>query len=72
MCAVVRYRLEHPGYLSDEGYGAQLLDCFRRCRSELPAGYALFHLPWVLEWYEAHRQYKQAYALLRDFPGSVK
>jgi len=68
MCAVIRYRLTHPDYLSDEDYGTLLLDCFRRCRTELPAGYALFHLPWALEWYEQHRQYKQAYALLRDFP----
>ena len=68
MCTLVRYRLTHPDYLTCEDYGFLLLDCFRRCRSQLPAGYALFHLPWVLEWYEQHRQYKQAYTLLRDFP----
>ena len=35
---------------------------------ELPIGYAAFHLPRVLEWLTAGRQYKQAYELLRDFP----
>lgn len=68
MCRVVRLRLEQKAYLDSEVYGAALLDCFRTCRDCLPSGYAIFHLPWVLEWYEHHRQYKQAYALLRDFP----
>ena len=68
MCQVVRYRLEHPDYLHDPDYGATLLACFRRCRDELPIGYASFHLPWLLEWHTAARQYKQAYELLRSFP----
>ena len=68
MCQVVRYRLEHPDYLHDPDYGAMLLACFRRCRDELPIGYASFHLPWLLEWHTAARQYKQAYELLRSFP----
>ena len=68
MCQVVRYRLEHPDYLHDPDYGATLLACFRRCRDELPIGYASFHLPWLMEWYTAARQYKQAYELLRSFP----
>ena len=68
MCQVVRYRLEHPDYLHDPDYGATLLACFRRCRDELPSGYASFHLPWLLEWHTAARQYKQAYELLRSFP----
>lgn len=72
MCALVRYRLEHPDYLSHAAYGTLLLDCFARCRAELPAGYALFHLPWVLAWYERHRQYRQACTLLKDFPGYLR
>ena len=44
------------------------MDVFNRCRRELPIGYAAFHLPRVLEWLTAGRQYKQAYELLRDFP----
>lgn len=68
MCALVRYRLEHPNYLEGESYGGLLMDCFARCRRELPPGYAVFHLPWVLEWLAATRQYKQAYELMRGFP----
>lgn len=67
MCGVVRYRLEHPQYLQDDAYGRLLLACFEECQRWLPAGYAGFHLPWVLEWYAASRQYKQAYELLRQF-----
>ena len=48
-------------------YGRALLECFRRCREELSSSYALFHLDWVLEWYEANRQYKQAVQLMREF-----
>lgn len=68
MLTLVRYRLTHPAYLSDPAYGAQLLTCFSDLRRELPSGYAGFHLPWVLEWHRANRQYKQAYELLLDFP----
>ena len=56
---LVRYRLEHPDYLTRNEYGTLLLDSFDRLRNELPLGYALFHLPWVLEWYKATRQYKR-------------
>ena len=68
MLALVRCRLEHPDYLHDEHYGALLTDCFARLRSERGAGYARFHLPWMLAWYKANRQYRQACLLLEGFP----
>ena len=68
MLALVRCRLEHPDYLHDEHYGALLTDCFARLRSERGAGYARFHLPWMLAWYKANRQYRQACLLLEKFP----
>ena len=68
MLTLVRYRLEHPGYLHDSAYGAPLLDCFRRLRETYPMGFARFHLPWVLAWYKANRQYRQACRLLEEFP----
>ncbi len=68
MCNLVRYRLEHPNYLKDPAYGEMLLSCFDSIKSKLPSGYAGFHLPWVVEWYTATRQYKQVYELLVDFP----
>ena len=48
------------------------MTCFNRCRAERPAGYAGFHLPWVLEWLETIRQYKQACELMKGFPGVIK
>lgn len=68
MCAVIRFRLEHPDYLSRPEYGEVLLDCFSGLRKKMPVGFAAFHLPWVLEWYKANRQYKLACDLLTDFP----
>ena len=68
MLALVRYRLEHPDYLHDDTYGTQLLDCFHRLRDTYPMGFTRFHLPWVLAWYKANRQYRQACRLLEEFP----
>lgn len=72
MARVVRLRLQSPDPLHDPAYGDALMTCFTRCRAERPAGYAGFHLPWVLEWLETNRQYKQACELLKDFPASAK
>ena len=68
MLAVVRFRLAHPDYLHCDAYGALLLDCFACCRTRLPQGYAAFHLPWVVEWYTAARQYNKVCELLTEFP----
>ena len=68
MLAVVRFRLAHPDYLHCDAYGTLLLDCFACCRTRLPQGYAAFHLPWVVEWYTAARQYKKVCELLTEFP----
>ena len=68
ICGLVRYRLEHPDYLHDDTYGTQLLDCFQRLRDTYPMGFTRFHLPWVLAWYKANRQYRQACRLLEEFP----
>lgn len=70
MCDLVRFRLEHPDYLQKQEYGEMLLSCFRDMRRDLPCGYADFHLPWVLEWHRAARQYKQALDLLQSFQGN--
>lgn len=70
LCRLVRYRLEHPDYLEKDGYGQLMQECFACCRKELPHGYAVFHLPWMLEWLTATRQYKKAYELLQNFPDS--
>ena len=43
LLGLVRYRLEHPDYLSRDEYGSLLLDCFDRLQSELP--FWLYGLP---------------------------
>ncbi len=68
MCRLVRFRVEDENYLRNEEYGEALLNVFERCRRELSMGYAIFHLPWVLEWYKASRQYKKALELIEEFP----
>lgn len=72
MCAIVRYRLTHPDYLTDHEYGKLLLGTFAEMRKKLPAGFAGFHLPWVLEWYREHRLYKDAFQLVTDFPEYIR
>lgn len=68
LCDLVRYRLGHADYLKRAAYGELLLSCYEMCVAELPMGYAAFHLPWVIEWYRANRQYRKAYELLANFP----
>ena len=64
----MRCRLEQPDPLHDERYGALLTECFALLRRERGAGYARFHLPWMLAWYKANRRYREACALLENFP----
>ena len=68
MLRLVRFRILNRDYLQSEIYHSLLFSVFYSCRKSLPVGYAVFHLPWVLEWYTSARQYKQAFELLRDFP----
>lgn len=68
MCDLIRYRLEHRDYLHDPRYGELLLNTYQRIQTELPAGFARFHLRWVTEWLTANRQYRKAYEVLQDFP----
>lgn len=67
MCALVRYRLEHPGYLRDTTYGKMLMDTFLVLKQERSLGYARFHLYWVEQWCSANRQYRTAYEIVKDF-----
>lgn len=68
MCRVVYLRLTEPRYLDSEQYGESLIKTFSLCRKNAPAGFCLFHMPWMLEWYEHHRQYKTVASLLMKFP----
>ena len=33
--------------------------------------FAVFHVPYVLEWYTDRRQYKQAYEMVRKYGGFI-
>lgn len=49
----------------------EALAALARAEAMLPergAGYARFHLKWMLEWYKANRRYREACALLEGFP----
>ena len=61
MCRLVRYRLEHENYLKEEEYEKLLFPCFEKMKARLPVGFAVFHVPYVLEWYTDRRQYKQGF-----------
>jgi hypothetical protein len=56
--------------LNDPVYGEMLMHTFDAIRQNLHAGYARFHLHWVTQWLTANRQYRKAYEILNDFPGS--
>lgn len=68
MCWTVRLRLTDPEYLDSEAYGKALTETFDLCRRYAPVGFCLFHMPWMIEWYEHRRQYKQVAALMMEFP----
>lgn len=68
MCQTVRLRLTQHSYLDSQEYGDSLQRCFSLCSRNKPVGYCLFHIPWMVEWYEHHRQYKEVVSLLYKFP----
>lgn len=72
MCKLIEFRLKNKDYLDRKEYYHKLIECFQQCYEHLPIGFCLFHLPWLLEWYEYHRQYKIAYDLLNYFPNYRK
>lgn len=71
MCAIVRYRLEHPDYLSDDTYGQLLLSTFQKIKTELHPGFERFHLSWVTEWLCSNRQYRKAFEVLQNFTNQI-
>lgn len=68
MLHIIKFRLEHGDFVHNQSYGEQLLGLFDRIRKTFPAGFAIFHLPWVVQWYANNRQYKKIIELMGDFP----
>lgn len=67
MMELVEYRLTHPDYRKDAEYEEKLLTCFARIEKERPRGFAIFHLPFVVEVLESRRKYKEISQLYRRF-----
>lgn len=65
---LIMYRLTHENYLESEYYGELIRECYEICQNELPAGFTWFHLPWMIEWLKATRQYKKACKLISSYP----
>ncbi len=68
ICRIVEIRLNNDNYLDCEEYGRVLVNCFKEMRAKMPVGFCIFHMPWMLEYLEHKRKYKQAYELLLAFP----
>ena len=68
MCDLVRFRLNNENYLTYAQYGLMLEELFEECLQKLSISFASFHIPWLLEWYKASRQYKKALELVANFP----
>lgn len=67
---VCRYRLCDPDWLKNPEYGQALCQLFDTlCSSDLHKGFAQFHLPWVIQYLKASRQYAAVVRLLETFPG---
>lgn len=67
MCQIVRLRLMTENYLKDERYGAALQAVFAELRKNMPMGFARFHLPEMLKYLKANRQWRQACELIEEF-----
>ena len=68
ICRLVELRLIDDDYLNNSEYGITLEQCFKEMRDSMPVGFCIFHMPWMLEYLEHKRKYKQAYELLLAFP----
>lgn len=65
---LIAFRLKHPDYLSEESYGDMLKECFDSFHKDPLSGCESLLVQWLLEWYQAARQYKKAFELLARYP----
>jgi len=65
---LILYRLTHENYLESEYYGDLIQECYEICQNELPTEFSWFHIPWMIEWLKATRQYKKACKLITQYP----
>lgn len=68
MLDIVEMRLDNLNYLDSKEYGEKLIKLFNDLRKNFHAGFAIFHLNFMVEWYKYNRQYKKIIELISDFP----
>lgn len=72
ICELIHIRLDDEDYLKNPEYGRILIGCVRSMKNLFPTGFTQFHASWLVEWYEANRQYHKANEVLRAFFLSAK
>lgn len=71
MYRVVRYRLYHEEYVTEEEYERVIIECLKLLKEALPLGYLKFHIPYYVEILEKKRRYKEIYHLYQHFPKKI-
>lgn len=66
ICELIHIRLDDPNYLRNPEYGRILVLCIRSMKNRFPIGFTQFYASWLVEWYEANRQYHKANEILRS------
>lgn len=65
-----KIRLSQEDWVHQPAYGKLLLDVYQElAQTDTHKGFAQFHLPWVIQYLKANRQYAKAAAILENFPG---
>ena len=61
---IIRIRLGDPNYLKNVEYGRILARTVRSMKSRFPRNFVQLYAGWLVEWYEANRQYHKANTVL--------
>ncbi len=66
---LIRFRINDPDHLHNPEYGACLMAVFEKLTElDCHIGFLRFHLPWVIQWLKANRQYQKIVFILETFP----
>ncbi len=70
---LIRIRLVEEDWIHNSHYGDLLLGIYEELLNTADShkGFAQFHLPWVIQYLKANRQYAKAASILENFPGKL-
>lgn len=70
---LIRLRLVEEDWLHNPHYGELLMGIYEELSNTADShkGFAQFHLPWVIQYLKANRQYAKAESILENFPGKL-